>query len=456
MTSASDETDNRDAGEQSSNLSLASDEKRRSDLYLANQFDIAALQRSAFALAELRRSFGDKSAVGNFALHLIEKSPQSYSQLLQDLFALYFADNKQGGYFVEVGTGDGILISNSYLLEKNYGWRGMVVEPNPVFLPSLRANRSCTISTDCVLDVTGRTVSFDCTVTPEFSGVTDQLGDLTAAPSNIAQHTATMSTIELTTVSLNDLLERSGAPGEIDYISLDVEGAELTILNTFDFDRWKVACFTIEHNFDPRREDMYQLMTANGYSRVFTGISQWDDWYVRTDLLKNRPDFEELQALSSPVSAAPAPQASAQSSVSAEEIVNLVDQRVKDISLGIASAIADAFLSATPPGTDPAIDEVWGPYLTAMRKTIAPLRYHSSNILQEARKESELSETALRCQIEEKYKECALLRQGLDNKEEAYQRELNQRSSELEEARRALERVRRSRWFRFGRRLGLT
>jgi len=59
--------------------------------------------------------------------------------------------------------------------------------------------------------------------------------------------------LQVETVSLNDLLLSQAAPPRIDYISIDTEGSELAILEAFDFARWDVRLFTIEHNLTMRR-----------------------------------------------------------------------------------------------------------------------------------------------------------------------------------------------------------
>jgi len=273
---------------------LGNESDRQSSLYTTIELDSETLERGAFALALARREKGDQSAIGSLSRFLIDHAPTSHAQIFQDLFALHMTNARKDGFFVEVGTGDGILISNTYLLEKEYGWRGIVVEPNPIFHAALRRNRTCRVMTECVLDVTGRTVTFDCTLEPEFSGIANEMGERPVSTSDVAGREATVSSIDLVTVSLNDLLERAEAPHQIDYLSLDVEGSELTILSTFDFSKWKIGCLTIEHNFDPRRDAIYDLLTSNGFCRVFTGLSQWDDWYVSLDVLRLRPDGAEM------------------------------------------------------------------------------------------------------------------------------------------------------------------
>ena len=83
---------------------------------------------------------------------------------------------------------------------------------------------------------------------------------------------------------MNDLLATYQAPEVIDYMSIDTEGTEYLILEAFDFKKYNVSLFTIEHNYTPNRELIFQLMKDNNYIRIFDNISRWDDWYIRADL----------------------------------------------------------------------------------------------------------------------------------------------------------------------------
>ena len=47
----------------------------------------------------------------------------SYSQIGQDLEVLKFYNFKENGFFIEIGASDGISLSNTYLLEKNFNWK---------------------------------------------------------------------------------------------------------------------------------------------------------------------------------------------------------------------------------------------------------------------------------------------------------------------------------------------
>ena len=57
------------------------------------------------------------------------KTLQIKSQNLQDLITLDLFGFKNNGIFIEAGACDGILNSNTYLLEKEFSWSGLLVEP---------------------------------------------------------------------------------------------------------------------------------------------------------------------------------------------------------------------------------------------------------------------------------------------------------------------------------------
>ncbi|MFD1951722.1 FkbM family methyltransferase [Sphingomonas arantia] len=261
--------------------------------------DETVKEQAAFALASDRRR-ASGSLLAEFAHATLSYADMSQAQIFQDVFALFFNGTKRGGYFVEVGAGDGKLISNTYLLEKTFGWSGLVVEASPAFLPALQRHRDCRIATDCVLGVSGRQVTFRCTAEPEFSAISDSSDDL-HQPRRAEDYTE----IHLTTISLNDLLQREGCPTTIDYLSLDIEGVEFEVLQTFDFTRTRINCLTVEHNWTDERAQIHELLTGVGFVRVFEHFSQWDDWYVHRDLLGAIPAAQTMVGTGS---AGPAPE----------------------------------------------------------------------------------------------------------------------------------------------------
>jgi FkbM family methyltransferase len=209
--------------------------------------------------------------------YILEKNggKDSKSQLGQDVFALIETGFKRNGFFVEFGATDGVYLSNTYMLEKDFGWTGILAEPAPIWHSDLLKNRKCAIETGCVWSNTGETVSFDVTEEGEYS-------TLSAFSSSDTHSAMRKSKIQhqVQTISLFDLLTKHKAPTTIDYLSVDTEGSEFDILNSFDFSTFQFKVITVEHNYTDNRSKIHDLLTKNGYRRPFTTISLWDDWYV--------------------------------------------------------------------------------------------------------------------------------------------------------------------------------
>lgn len=204
---------------------------------------------------------------------LIENVLSSKSQLGQDLFVLSELEFKQNGYFVEFGATNGFNFSNTYLLEKQFNWKGIVAEPAKKWHTDLYKNRDCIIETECVWKVSGEKLSFN----------EAEIGELSTINSFSSKDTLSRKKgiiYDVTTISLLDLLEKNEAPYLIDYLSIDTEGSELAILENFDFNKYKFRVITCEHNFTADREKIYQLLTKYGYKRKFEDISKFDDWYI--------------------------------------------------------------------------------------------------------------------------------------------------------------------------------
>ena len=206
---------------------------------------------------------------------------KSLGQLQQDLWALhnYMALHKPDGtkgYFVEFGATDGLLRSNSYLLEKEYGWEGILCEPARAYHEDLHRNRTAIIDHRCVFSSTGQVPEFHEVKSLELSGIKEfkHIGGWENERKDFKSY-------EVDTVSLNDLLVEHNAPQCINYVSIDTEGSEYEILKEFPFEKWIIDAFSIEHNYSENQAKIDQLMHRNGYKKVYANQSCWDSWYIR-------------------------------------------------------------------------------------------------------------------------------------------------------------------------------
>jgi FkbM family methyltransferase len=168
---------------------------------------------------------------------------------------------KTDGYFVELAAGDGIFLSNTYFLEKNLGWSGLCIEPNKKSYQQLITNRNCTCSDRVVLQDEFE-VEF-----VEYKKVTDYehllSGISGAQTSNLQIETITKHTA----VSLDTLLNECNAPQVIDYISMDIEGSEIYVLQDFlPKNKRIIKAWSIECNIgSPHESDILEWMAAYGY-----------------------------------------------------------------------------------------------------------------------------------------------------------------------------------------------
>ncbi len=160
----------------------------------------------------------------------------SYSQLNQDKDVIDFYKNKKNGYFIEIGASDGIKLSNTFLLEKKYNWKGICVEPIPEKYKLLCRNRKNSHCCDnAVYNESNLELKFDIANTFDLlSGISEHIDcHNTTVNKNKTQ-------IIVKTITMNDLLDYYNAPNFIEYLSLDTEGSEYEILKNCDFNKYNL------------------------------------------------------------------------------------------------------------------------------------------------------------------------------------------------------------------------
>jgi FkbM family methyltransferase len=225
-----------------------------------------------------------------FLSYVFLKRNESKSQILQDLWVCYELNEKREGFFVEFGATNGLVNSNTWLLEKKLQWKGILAEPNPFWHSLLSVNRSSAIDHRCVHSGSGEMISFLATEDsdPELSSIA-----MFANGDHFAEVRARGAPIQVKTVSLNDLLMEHNAPTDIDYLSIDTEGSEYEILSRFDFARYRVRLISVEQNRNTET-NIESLLRRHGFCRVFKEFSQWDGWYVQS--VEQRHQRLELDA----------------------------------------------------------------------------------------------------------------------------------------------------------------
>lgn len=212
---------------------------------------------------------------------MISSTRQYFSQSGQD----WFVDNmllkeRRNGVFVDVGGYDGVSGSNTLFFETFRGWSGLLIEAVPALAEQAAAVRRCpcvsaVLSGDGMpkeflridqgyLQMSGRIDTYDQRVLDRVASRPD--------------HRADRSVVE--TQRLSEILTQHGIEA-VDYMSVDVEGAELDILQSFPFDSIRVDVISVENTVGTR--GLHTFLTTRNYQLVeFLGV---DEMYCRTGLM---------------------------------------------------------------------------------------------------------------------------------------------------------------------------
>jgi len=197
-----------------------------------------------------------------------------FSQSDQDKWVCEILEYKKNGFFIDIGAYDGIQTSNSYSLEKFLDWKGICVEANKEIFEKLKINR--------------KNININAAVS-SYNGVCGFGGDRINNSNNLVN-----------CFTLEKILTDNNSPKEIDYLSIDVEGHEYTIFNSFNFKNWDIKLMTVEHNLycdgDDKKNKLFELLTLNGFVRVVENAlcldtnpayfnKPYEDWYVNNDYL---------------------------------------------------------------------------------------------------------------------------------------------------------------------------
>jgi FkbM family methyltransferase len=204
-----------------------------------------------------------------------------YSQIGQDQ---YFIENiskgKKNGLFLDIGANDGILDSNTAALELDYGWTGLCIEANPHLIGPLKTARPNSKVVNCAVWHSPGEIQLEVSGSNK-DGVR---GDLLSRVTNVVrkddyfkEHFKEDS--EIVTVkarTINDVVkEQYGFPCSFDYMSMDIEGAELQALKGIDFTQIEIKFMTIEHG--GRAGYMEQIVKyLNDYGFKLHRVNQWD------------------------------------------------------------------------------------------------------------------------------------------------------------------------------------
>lgn len=174
-----------------------------------------------------------------------------------------------GGFYLEMGALDGIVESNSLFYDRCLGWRGLLIEANPVSYKKLVDNgqrpsaHKLNVAPSCMDDHS----------TIRFNAIADSSAAEYDTLSDEEKKRAESHVVDVHCGPMSTYLRELGIK-KIDFWSLDVEGAEFEVLKTFDFDSTKVGVLMVESlnrqcGADcPKREAVRELLKSKGATLI--------------------------------------------------------------------------------------------------------------------------------------------------------------------------------------------
>ena len=192
---------------------------------------------------------------------------ESKSQNGQDLFALLSSDFKKGGIFIEFGAYDGVIFSNTYLLEKQFGWSGILIDPIPSHYESMKLNRQCKLIHGAITAEKQDSVLIEELPASDLSRFVEKRGIF-------------KKTHEVKAFTLQEVIDQNLSPISIDFLSIDIEGNDIDILKSLDLSRYNINAVCVEHNLREGSNEIIGYMDKNGYDLVYGEFSKNDYWFV--------------------------------------------------------------------------------------------------------------------------------------------------------------------------------
>jgi hypothetical protein len=204
-----------------------------------------------------------------------------FSQVNQDQIIIDLIGTD--GYFMDLAANEAVEYSNTLALER-HGWNGLCIEPNPTYWYGL-SHRKCTV----VGALLGENVD---KVQVKFRGVYG--GIVGKMPDTMANRKKEPEAVveDRYTAPIRDVLKRFNVPKTIDYLSLDIEGAEHLVMKNFPFDEYSIKVLTVER---PNKE-LKALLVLNGYIMV-KSLAWWGEtlWvHTSTGFTADHPKIAKI------------------------------------------------------------------------------------------------------------------------------------------------------------------
>lgn len=191
----------------------------------------------------------------------------SYAQHFEDVYLMRCFREHQGGFYIDVGAGHPVIDNVSFAFYLK-GWHGITVEPNPALARLSRSVRPRDIGAETLVGSAPGQAKFF--LVDDFHGLSTTIGEnARAASENYGKQSEEM-TLPVTTLAA---LCAQHQPKAIDFLKIDVEGAEKDVLEGADWKTYRPRVVVIEATMpaspEPNWGGWEPYLLSQGYRFVF-------------------------------------------------------------------------------------------------------------------------------------------------------------------------------------------
>jgi FkbM family methyltransferase len=202
-------------------------------------------------------------------LHALRACRVSYSQFGEDLFlTLLLGYEKSDGVYVDVGCFQPIVFSNTYIFYQR-GWSGLAIDPNPQFRDMWRRFRPRDTFVNVAVSKNNERVTY--MMNRQHPAINTVAVDGQTHNFDPSQYEAR----KCETARLADILDRHLGVTEIDLMNVDCEGADLEVLQTNDWDRYRPTVLAVEDSSISLESDLTRFLLRLNYEcRAYIGLTK--------------------------------------------------------------------------------------------------------------------------------------------------------------------------------------
>jgi FkbM family methyltransferase len=179
----------------------------------------------------------------------------------------------KNGFYVDVGAHDGITFNNTLYFEKINNWTGINIEPIKKVFDNLIINRPNNINLNCAVCNNDGETDFLCNTgyTEMLSGIKDNfdIRHLERLKRENVEKGSTTEIIKVNTKKLETIFDENNV-SHINYLSIDVEGAEFEVIKSINFDKVFIDVIGFENNYHDVSVPIVEYLQNKGFIYIHT------------------------------------------------------------------------------------------------------------------------------------------------------------------------------------------